>query len=306
MFSINLQPPGHSLVYLFATLNPGDIWKSMPAWLPPPLSCFIFFGILVFVLGLCIGSFANVCIYRLPMGRSVVVPRSHCPHCNNLIAWFDNIPLLSFLLLGGRCRSCRGVIARRYFLVELLTGLFFLIIFLRYGLDPRIFIYWLVITGLLIGTFVDLDYMIIPDQITIGGIFAGLAISFLYPQLHGAISHFAGFRAAFIGMLTGGGTLWLVGELGRLAFKKDAMGMGDVKLLAALGAFLGWQAVVFTIMIASLAGAIAGLAMVATGNKTMGSKIPFGPYLALAALIWLLGGHDWWPAYLQWLQSTPV
>jgi len=263
----------------------------------------VVYDIFVFLWGLCVGSFANVCIYRLPLARSIVWPRSHCPHCDHLIAWFDNVPLLSFLLLRGKCRSCGQIISKRYFLVELLTGVFFLVIFSRYGFDFRTPIYWMVVTGLIIGTFVDFDYMIIPDQITLGGIFTGLAFSFIFPSLHGVASHFAGFQAAFIGMLAGGMILWLVGEFGRLAFKKEAMGMGDMKLLAALGAFLGWQAVIFTIMISSLIGAIAGIAMVLTGNKTMGSKIPFGPYLALAALIWILGGHDWWLTYINWLRG---
>ncbi|MDO9542225.1 MAG: A24 family peptidase, partial [Kiritimatiellia bacterium] len=141
-------------------------------------------------------------------------------------------------------------------------------------------------------------------QITIGGIFTGLAFSIIFPALHGAAAHSDGFRASFIGLLVGGMSLWLVGELGRLAFKKDAMGMGDVKLLAALGAFLGWQAVVFTIMISSLTGALAGIIMVLCGNRKMGSKIPFGPYLALAAVIWIIGGQDWWLIYLQWLHPS--
>ncbi|MDD5482783.1 MAG: prepilin peptidase [Kiritimatiellae bacterium] len=269
-----------------------------------PYAIFVFYSIIAFILGTCIGSFANVCIYRMPLGRSVIVPRSHCPDCGALIAWFDNIPLLSLLFLGGRCRACTGEISRRYFLVELLTGALFLVVFLRYGFDVRTLVYWLVATGLIIATFIDFDYMIIPDQITIGGIFAGLLISIVFPQLHGVNTHAESFRTAFVGMLIGGMSLWLVGELGRLAFRKEAMGMGDVKLLAALGAFLGWQAVVFTIMIASLAGALAGLAMVLCGRKGMGSKIPFGPYLALAAIVWMAGGSDWWSAYLGWLRSA--
>lgn len=268
-----------------------------------PYDFFIFFSILAFILGTCIGSFANVCIYRMPKGRSIVVPRSHCPDCDGLIAWFDNIPLISFILLGGRCRSCKGEISRRYFLVELLTGAIFLSIWLRYGIDLRTPVYWVVVTGLIIGTFIDFDFMIIPDQITLGGIFAGLLISIIFPSLHGVVRHFDGFRAAFIGMLIGGMILWLVGELGRVAFKKEAMGMGDVKLLAAIGAFLGWQAVVFTVMISSLTGAVAGIIMVLCGKREMGSKIPFGPYLALAAVIWIIGGQDWWLTYLQWMRG---
>jgi leader peptidase (prepilin peptidase)/N-methyltransferase len=268
-----------------------------------PYDPFIFYSILSFIFGTCIGSFANVCIYRFPRGRSIVRPRSHCPHCDHLIAWFDNIPLLSFILLGGRCRSCKGVIAGRYFLVELLTGALFLIIWLRYGFDLRTPVYWMVATALIIGTFIDIDYMIIPDQITVGGILAGLVISTIFPSLHGTIRHFEGFKAAFIGLITGGMILWIVGELGRLAFKKEAMGMGDVKLLAAIGAFLGWQAVVFTIMLSSLTGALAGVIMVLCGKKEMSSKIPFGPYLALAAIVWLIGGQDWWLAYLHWLRG---
>lgn len=268
-----------------------------------PCTIFIFYSILVFLWGLCIGSFANVCIYRLPMGRSIVLPRSHCPHCTNPIAWFDNIPLLSFLLLGGQCRSCKGMISGRYFLVELLTGAVFLIIWLRYGFDLRTPICWMIATGLIIGTFIDFDYMIIPDQITIGGIFVGLAVSIIFPSLHGVVRHFDGFKASFIGLLAGGMILWLVGEFGRLAFKKEAMGMGDVKLLAAIGAFLGWQAVIFTVMISSLTGALAGIIMVLCGQREMGSKIPFGPYLALAAVIWMIGGYEWWFAYFNWMRG---
>jgi len=268
-----------------------------------PYYPFIFYSILSFVLGTCIGSFANVCIYRMPQGRSVVMPRSHCPDCNGLIAWFDNIPLLSLVLLGGRCRACKGKISKRYFLVELLTGVIFILIWLCYGFDIRTPVYWMISTGLIIGTFIDFDFMIIPDQITIGGIFAGLAISIIFPSLHGVVSHFDGFRSSFIGMLAGGMILWLVGELGRVAFKKEAMGMGDVKLLAAIGAFLGWQAVIFTVMISSLTGALAGVIMVLCGKREMGSRIPFGPYIALAAIIWMIGGQDYWFVYLQWMRG---
>lgn len=272
-------------------------WYSMPNMI------FIFYSVIVFILGTCIGSFSNVCIYRLPRGKSIVLPRSNCPHCGTMIAWYDNIPLLSFFLLGGKCRSCGGGIAPRYFIVELLTGALFTIIWFNYGFDVRTLIFWVVATGLIIGTFVDFDFMIIPDQITVGGIFAGLAISTIFPSLHGVMGHYAGFKASFIGLLTGALILWVVSEAGRLAFKKEAMGLGDVKLIAAIGAFLGWQAVIFTIMVSSLTGAVAGMTMIFTGNKKMSSKIPFGPYIALAAVLWIIGGYEWWFAYINWLKG---
>ena len=166
-----------------------------------PYFVFIFYSVIVFILGACIGSFANVCIYRLPRGRSIVRPRSSCPHCGAMIAWYDNIPLLSYFLLGGKCRSCGGKIAARYFIVELLTGALFLVIWLHYGLSIFTPAYWMIATALIIGTFIDFDFMIIPDQITIGGIFAGFVFSFVFPGLHGAASAFAAFKTSFLGFL---------------------------------------------------------------------------------------------------------
>jgi leader peptidase (prepilin peptidase)/N-methyltransferase len=157
---------------------------------------------------------------------------------------------------------------------------------------------------LIIATFVDFDFMVIPDQITIGGIFLGIAASFFFPSLHTAALHYEGFKYSFIGFLAGALTLWLIGEIGRVAFKKEAMGMGDVKLIAALGSFLGWRAVFFTIMVASLFGAIAGMILIFSGNKKMGSKIPFGPYLAAAAVIWMIDGPQLWLAYLSFIHCN--
>ena len=257
--------------------------------------------LLSFFFGACIGSFLNVCIYRIPEGLSVVTPRSRCPKCLTPIEWYDNIPLLGWLRLKGKCRACGVAISPRYFLVELLTGTLFLMVWNHYGFDMRTLIFWIAISGLILGTFVDFDHMIIPDRVSLGGQVIGLLCSVAFPVLHGKETHVEGAITSAIGLAVGFGSLWIVGYLGKLAFKKDAMGFGDVKLLGAMGAFLGWQGVLFIIMLSSLLGTVAGVSMIVTGHKEMQSRIPFGPYLSLAAVIWILGGHTWWTAYVNWI-----
>jgi leader peptidase (prepilin peptidase) / N-methyltransferase len=274
-----------------------------------------YLGFLVFCFGACWGSFLNVCIYRIPLDQSVVTPRSHCPQCGQMIAWYDNIPLLSFCLLRARCRRCAQPISPRYVLVELLVAALFVLVWLKLGpagavrplgLAPvaefrLVLIYWLAVFGLVLGTFVDFEHMIIPDRVSLGGIVAGLVLSAAAPALHGAATWLGGLGSAAIGAVVGSGLLWVVALLGKLAFRKDAMGMGDVKLLGAIGAFLGWGAVLFTLMVSSFAGSIVGLVLVASKRKEMQGRIPYGPYLALAALIWLLWGPTLWNAYVNWL-----
>ena len=275
-------------------------------------TCFV-----VFLLGACIGSFLNVCIYRIPREVSVVHPRSHCPGCGALIAWYDNIPIFSYLALGAKCRRCDIHISCRYILVEALVGVLFLLVWLMYGIyrfpdtggywmlmDARIPVYWLIISGLTLGTFVDFEHFIIPDRVSLGGMVAGLVLSPLVPSLHEAATAWGGFKAAVLGGVVGFGSLYLVGVLGKAIFKKDAMGMGDIKLLGGIGALLGWQAVLFTIFCSSFAGSLVGLGLVFSGNKKMQSRIPYGPYIALGAVLWLLWGQDWWNAYLLWVMGS--
>ncbi len=271
-------------------------------------------SVLVFCFGACIGSFLNVCIYRIPREESVVWPGSHCPACNAPIRWFHNIPVLSYLMLRGRCATCSARFTPRYCLVELLTALLFLLVWFAFdirgdgrapaGLIPVtdwkvIPVYWMIVTGLILGTFVDFEHMIIPDRVTIGGMIAGIVCSAAVPALHARGTPLEGLQAGLIGGVVGFGSLWSVGEIGRLIFRKEAMGFGDVKLMGAIGAFFGWQAVLFTIMASSLLGSIVGISLLVSGRRQMQSRIPFGPYLAAAALIWMLWGQAWWGWYLD-------
>ncbi|OVE76061.1 hypothetical protein BVX97_02475 [bacterium E08(2017)] len=275
---------------------------------------YLYFTILSIFLGACWGSFLNVCIYRIPRGIPTHKPaRSYCPHCEKQIPGTLNIPLVSYIMLGGKCKFCKGNISVRYFLVESLTAILFLLVWMKFSPDgsPRSFglhpvtdvyvipVYWLALFGLILGTFVDLEHYIIPDRVTIGGIIAGVVLSLLTPSLHDASTMLEGLKCSLIGGSLGFFLLWGVSIFGKMAFKKDAMGFGDVKLLGAIGAFLGWKAVLFNILASSLIGTVVGVAMILLGKKEMGSRIPFGPFIAAAALLWILWGPTWWEAYMN-------
>ena len=271
---------------------------------------FALFAVFATFFGACVGSFLNVCIYRMPLEQSVVKPRSHCPHCNMLIPWHLNIPILSWLFLRGKCASCKGPIAIRYMLVELLTATLFLAVFLKWAIPDDLHllpishpalipVYWLFIAGLVLGTFVDFDHYILPDTVTIGGMVAGPVLSAALPVLHGREVWWQGLGMSVVGLALGFGLLFAVSVLGAKVFKKEAMGFGDVKLLGAIGAFLGWEAVLFTLFVSSLLGSVIGLLLIALRGAKMQSRIPFGPYLAMAAVLWLFYGPALVTAYMR-------
>jgi leader peptidase (prepilin peptidase)/N-methyltransferase len=364
---------------LHAIFNP-DNWALVP---------FHFWSLVFFVFGCIVGSFLNVCIYRLPLDMSIVTPKSHCPHCKYSIPWYLNIPLVTWLALRGRCKNCGAPISPRYFIVELLSGVAFLGCWLEFGnlvypfqSMPVALVYAVFLAGLIVATFIDFEHFIIPDEITFGGIAVGLVASFLLPSLHDAHTLTAGMLRSLIGVVAGVGVIYIVLRLGKLLFgqerlrlptetkivfsetavclpdkeipydelfyrksdvimlhartvelvdrgykdvmvrlspslleigdekinpidvrhieavsaeivlPREAMGFGDVKFMGAIGAFIGWQGVLFSLMISSMIGAAVGVTLIAMHRREWSSKIPYGPYIALAAAIWIFGGKE--------------
>ncbi|MGO8925651.1 MAG: prepilin peptidase [Limisphaerales bacterium] len=355
-------------------------WASVP---------FHFWSVVFFVFGSVVGSFLNVCIYRLPLGQSIVSPPSHCPHCKYSIPWYLNIPLVTWVYLRGKCRNCGAPISVRYFLVELLTALTFLSCWLAYGSQSAwlAIVYALFLAGLITASFIDFEHIIIPDEITVGGMVAGFVCSFLLPSLHDQATVSGSLRQSALGIVAGAGIIYLILRLGKLVFgrqkvalppetriiftetavhlpdkeipyedlfyrpsdvitfhartvelvdrcykdvrvrltpaslrigeeelnpeaephleavtaevvlPREAMGLGDVKFMGAIGAFLGWKAVVFSLMLSSMIGSVVGVTLIVLRKREWSSRLPYGPYIALAAAIWILGGKrlvQWW------------
>jgi leader peptidase (prepilin peptidase) / N-methyltransferase len=236
----------------------------------------------VFAFGAIIGSFLNVCIVRLPEERSIVRPPSHCPTCRRDIAWYDNVPLVSYVLLRGRCRGCGTRISPLYPTVELLTGALAVALWLRLGPTLAFLGYFAFASALVTITFIDLDHRIIPDVISLPGILVGLAVSFVSPLVTPI--------DAVLGMLAGGGVLLAIAVTYQAIRGQEGMGGGDVKLLAMIGAFLGWQSVFVTLMVASLIGSLIGVALMLYQRADTKLAIPFGPFLACGALVYLFFG----------------
>ena len=362
-----------------------EVWAKVP---------FHFWSAVLFWFGCMVGSFLNVCIYRMPIGQSVISPPSHCPHCQYSIPFYLNVPLVTWLMLRGKCANCRAPISVRYFLVELLTGVLFLACWLVYGhQSPAVaLVLCLVMAGLITATFIDLSHFIIPDEITYGGMAAGFLCSFAVPALHGLPGDRPkSLLASVIGIAVGGLIVQFVRVAGKLAFgrrkiafegdtrvffgengvvlpdqeipyedifyrktdvirffarrlelpdrcftnvavalspeklvigtesfnpephlymeavldklvlPRDAMGFGDVTFMAAIGAFLGWQATVFSLVVSSFLGAILGGLLILLRRHERSSPIPYGPYIAAAAALWIFAGKEimvWFKGYM--------
>ena len=240
--------------------------------------------IMIFFFGMCIGSFMNVCIYRLPNSKSIIHPRSMCPQCGAMITFYDNIPVLSYILLRRKCRHCQTPIPIRYPLVEIIGGFFALCVFLRFGLSLEGLIYYAFIATLLVITFIDIDYQIIPDLITLPGIpiffLAALVLPTVTPM------------ESLLGLLIGGGILLVIGIIYHLITHKEGMGGGDIKLLAMIGVFLGWKGVFFTIFMASGVGTFVGIIAMLHQRKGMKLAVPFGPFLSIGAISYIFFGSN--------------
>jgi leader peptidase (prepilin peptidase)/N-methyltransferase len=239
-------------------------------------------------LGLAVGSFLNVCIHRVPRRASIVRPRSRCPHCDYELRWYDNIPIVSYAMLGGRCRRCRERIGLRYPAVELITLGVFVLHYLVFGPSALLAVRLLFACALIALFAIDLEHKLLPDAITLPGVAAGLIFSLVLPP---------GVVNALIGALVGGGVLWLIGEAYYRFSGQEGMGGGDVKMLAMVGAFLGWKLVIVTLFLSSILGSLIGMAVIATRRGGMKYALPYGTFIALGALVASLYGDqivDWY------------
>jgi leader peptidase (prepilin peptidase)/N-methyltransferase len=365
---------------MFSRLLDPAVWSAVP---------FGFWRVVWFVFGTVVGSFLNVCIHRLPLGQSIVHPPSHCPHCQYSIPWYLNIPLVTWIYLRGKCRNCGAAISARYFIVELLTGVLFLGCWVGSGEQSAVLalIYAGFLAGLVAASFIDFEHLIVPDEITLGGMAAGFVCSGLAPRLQDAQSLSGALKQSLAGMVAGAAIIYCIVRAGKWFFgrhkialppdtlivftesgvqwegqqipyeelfyrpsdvialearrvemtdrcykevpvrlsvsrlsigndefdpetvphleavcsevvlPREAMGSGDVKFMGAIGAFLGWKAVLFSLTVSSMIGSVVGVALIAL-RKQSSTRLPYVPFLALAAALWIFGGHQlvahWW------------
>ena len=239
-------------------------------------------AILAAVLGVCVGSFLNVCIYRLPRGQSLASPPSRCPSCGRGLRWYHNIPVVSWLVLRGRCAHCQAPISMQYPIIELVTALVWVLIVWTTPIGWLLASRLVLATALIVLFMIDLEHQLLPNRITLPGILVGFAFSFVAPP---------GPFDSLLGIVLGGGVLYGIAAAYYLVRKEEGMGMGDVKMLAMVGAFLGWKAVLLTLVLSSFAGAVIGMAMMALHKGNMRYALPFGTFLAVGALIAMIFGE---------------
>ncbi len=248
----------------------------------------IFFdSVLVFFIGICLGSFANVCIYRLPKNKQIITGRSFCPKCKKTIKWLDNIPLISFLLLNGKCRKCRKPISLKYFIIELITGIGFLLIYLNFNNYLTIIFLSVLFLLYLIIFFIDLKHFIIPDGLNFGIMALAIFKNFL-PNFNTSFIH--DINQSIIGGIVGYLSIWIIIYFYRVIKKIEGMGLGDAKLMTGIGLLFGWQSIPFVLFISAVLGLIFATPSLITKKKNLRSKIPFGPFIITACLIYFLYG----------------
>ncbi len=240
--------------------------------------------ILAGLFGAVVGSFLNVCIYRLPEEKSIVSPGSRCRNCGRPVRPYDNIPVVSYLILGGKCRDCGAHISYRYMLVEILTALFSVLLCWKFGPDLKYFCAFAFVSSLVVITFIDLDHQIIPDVITLPGIPISVIAAVFIMGLT--------WKDCLIGVLIGGGTLYLVAFFYKLFTGREGMGFGDIKLMAMLGAFLGWKSLIFILLVSSLLGSVVGISLMAFRGANWKYAVPFGPFLSVAAVAYIFLGKS--------------
>jgi leader peptidase (prepilin peptidase) / N-methyltransferase len=252
----------------------------------PPVLVGTFFA----VLGLMVGSFLNVCIYRLPLKQSIAWPASRCTSCERPLTWFENVPVVAWLALNGRCRTCQTAISPMYPIIELVTGALFVGGYVLYGATPLGFVRITFGCAMIVLFVIDLRHRILPNIITVTGVPIGFALSLFLPP---------GWRESLIGLLLGGGVLFVIGEAYYRVRGIDGLGMGDVKMLAMIGAFLGWRLTLVTLIFASFTGALVGVAMLASGRGGMKAALPFGSFLAVGAVVAVVAGDPLFNWYVS-------
>ena len=268
----------------------------------------VILGFFSFGLGACIASFLNVVIWRVPRGESIVSPPSHCPKCNAPIRWYQNIPILSWLALRGKCANCKAPISPRYILIELLGGVLFLAAFVKYISSDahwpvplvHVLVMWIWISLMIVGSMIDFDHKLLPDFVTVGGMALGLvfwffrSLSFKNFSFDFCLEMSLPFLFSVVGLVFGFGLLWLIRWLGSKAFKREAMGLGDVFLMGAVGAMCGPVGVLVTLILSSVFGSVVGLSMVALSKTRFGKfvEIPYGPYICLGCLAYMFYGAE--------------